>query len=113
MKPKPEEIDETEYIIIDGSNYKEEKWSAKMRTIYFALNFPRASLKIGEVKSGKKNISTNAVRFTTNDLGLTENEEREGSQINALRHTLWQATITKEFNPVLAAKIGYAPDQKK
>ena len=70
----------------------------------FALRRPIIALDIGKVVQGKDktNISTNTVRFATNDLGLAENEVREGSQTNAFRHALWTATISNKYGAGIA-----------
>ena len=38
-------------------------------------------------------------------LGLSENAEHMGSQVNALRHTLWQAMLTKSYDQSTAKEI--------
>lgn len=82
--------------------------SQNTRTIGFALRHPWAAMAIGSVSSGSTNISTNAVRFSTNDLGLSENASHEGSQVNAFRHTLWQAEITNQYGADIAHEVGNA-----
>lgn len=78
------------------------------REIGFALRHPIAAFAIGSVSSGSLNISTNAVRFSTNDLGLQENDAHEGSEVNAFRHTLWQSEITQEYGADIAQEVGNA-----
>jgi hypothetical protein len=51
------------------------------REIGFAIRHPIIASKIGKVESGSTNISTNAARFATNDLGLQENDANEGSKL--------------------------------
>ncbi len=80
------------------------------RTIGFSARHPIASNTIGYPVKGSTNISTNAVRFSTR-VGLTENDAHEGSQVNAFRHTLWQATITKNFGSDVAQEIGNAHEE--
>jgi len=77
------------------------------RTIAFAIRHPIAATTIGTPERGSRNISTNAVRFSTR-IGLTENAAKEGSQVNGFRHVLWQAAITKEFGTHIAKELGYA-----
>ena len=74
----------------------------------FALRHPVAAWHIGTVRSGSQNISTRAVRFSTNDLGLESRDSREGSEVNAFRHALWQAKITEEFGEQIAHEAGNA-----
>lgn len=89
--------------------------SSEVRTAIFVLWHPVAANQIGFVDpgKGKTDITNDAVRFSTNDLGLNENSSNEGSQINAFRHALWQATITKTLidGEKLATEIGYAHEE--
>lgn len=98
-------------LIIEHTDSLADEGSSKIRTIYFAGFFPYAALSIGKVKSGSTNISTNSVRFSTNDLGLIENNAHEGSQVNAYRHALWQATITHRFGTTVAEGAGNAHEE--
>ena len=79
--------------------------SSNTRMVGFTLRHPIASFSIGSVSHGSTNISTNSARFAINT-GLPENKAMEGSHINAFRHTLWQATITKEFGASTAKEAG-------
>lgn len=81
---------------------------SKSREWGFALRHPLAALAIGSVSSKSNNISTRAVRFSTNKLGLQETPSHEGSEVNAFRHTLWQADITKEHGVGIAKEVGNA-----
>ena len=74
------------------------------KTLGFSLRHPIAALSIGLPKKGSTNISTNSVRFSTR-IGLEENTQKEGSQVNAYRHTLWQAEITKNLVQVLLNRL--------
>ncbi len=81
--------------------------SMNSRTIGFVTRHPYIAAQVGEVSPGSTNISTNTVRFATR-IGLNENAAHEGSQVNAFRHTLWQASITTEFGESVAKQIGNA-----
>ncbi|NPV90056.1 MAG: hypothetical protein HPY50_04680 [Firmicutes bacterium] len=83
---------------------------SKIRTAGFILRHPVAANRIGyaDPKKGKTDITNNAIRFSTNNLGFNENKDFEGSQVNAFRHVLWQAAITKELGPQTALEAGYA-----
>ncbi len=94
-----------------GYEVEEKTEGSKERTIEFALDHPIIALNIGQFKSGSTNITTNAVRFSTNDLGLKESSSKEGSQVNAFRHVLWQATITKRYGPEIAREVGFAHEE--
>jgi hypothetical protein len=41
-------------------------------------------------------------------VGLEENAAHEGSHVNAMRHTLWQANISSAFGPDIATQVGNA-----
>jgi hypothetical protein len=77
------------------------------RTAGFALKHPAAAISIGRPLRGSTNISTNSVRFSTR-IGLHENEMKEGSQVNAFRHVLWQAEVTARHGISVAKRIGNA-----
>jgi hypothetical protein len=81
------------------------------REIGFALRHPIIALAVGSVSSGSTNISTNAARFATNDLGLKETKSHEGSEVNAFRHTLWQSKIARDYGPRIAKQIGNAHEE--
>lgn len=89
--------------------------SAKVRTILWAIGHPVAANQIGEAEpgKGKTNYTNVAIRFSTNDLGLTENAFHEGSQVNAYRHALWQAMITKSVpgGEETAKAVGYCHEE--
>ncbi len=95
----------------DNISPKNGNKSSKERTIEFATAHPVIALEIGAYKIGATNITTNSIRFATNELGLNENEEKEGSQVNAFRHVLWQATITKRYGIDIARKVGFAHEE--
>ena len=106
-----------EKVVIDGTNNQKEDWkptSTKKRTLEFGTRYPAAFLSIGYVilGIGLKNISTNSVRFAAGlELGEPEENEKEGTQVNAFRHTLWQATITSMFGADAALMIGNAHEE--
>ncbi|TCB30223.1 hypothetical protein E0H86_10115 [Acinetobacter sp. ANC 4635] len=86
----------------------------------FAIKHPQIAYQIGSVDPNpasvlKPNISTIASTYQLNllnpaelsKLGYTQDEVTlEGSMGNALRHTLWQALITKEFGKNIAIEVG-------
>lgn len=87
--------------------------SANTRTIDFTLRHPEIAAQIGSYISGSLNISTNAVRFSTRiglnkDIDFLGKTYNEGSQINAFRHVLWQATIANNFGEDIAKEVGDA-----
>ena len=52
-------------------------------------------------------LTTRAIRFSTR-IGLTENVEHEGSQVNAFRHVLWQAMLTRRYGSEIAKQFADA-----
>ncbi|MBD2780845.1 hypothetical protein ID852_08425 [Xenorhabdus sp. 42] len=99
---------------IPGTGVK-SKWQRDIQQYIFGLANMNAALEIGMYAPGTTNISTNAARFST--LGdsnkyphgvLQENGSFEGSQVNAFRHALWQATITAKFGEETASRIADA-----
>nr|WP_320159420.1 VENN motif pre-toxin domain-containing protein [Acinetobacter sp. S40] len=88
----------------------------------FAIKHPQIAYQIGSVDPNpasilNPNISTIASTYQLNllnpaelfKLGYTKDEVVfEGSMGNALRHTLWQAMITKEFGKNIAIEVGNA-----
>lgn len=106
-----------EKVVIDGTNNQKEGWiptPTKLRTLAFGAHYPMAIRPIGRVKLGigETNITTTSVRFATGlELGEPEENESEGTQVNAFRHTLWQATITSRFGAEAATMIGNAHEE--
>jgi RHS repeat-associated protein len=88
--------------------------SSACREWAFAASHPWIAREVGPVFTAlspiglhSTNISTNAVRFTTG-MGLSENASHEGSEVNAMRHTLWSSTITSQYGAGIAQQIGNA-----
>jgi len=90
------------------------------RTFKFSARHFISAFAIGSVSRGAGNISTNSARFSTRGsspaaAGPVLNEQsgmgNMGTQVNAFRHVLWQATITKEFGIKTATEIGNAHEE--
>lgn len=71
----------------------------------FALSHPFIAYDIGPYIEGRrcKNITTTSVRFASN-LGLNNPKMMagEGTQVNAIRHVLWTATIKSKYGLEIA-----------
>jgi len=87
------------------------------RTLKFAIRHPIIAGEIGESQKGETNISTNATRFSTRGSSteaegsvLSEPKElgNKGSEVNAFRHVLWQATITSKYGAGIGRQVGDA-----
>ncbi|MDO4642018.1 MAG: hypothetical protein Q4A84_10040 [Neisseria sp.] len=81
----------------------------KEKALRFIISHPIAAFKIGMKADRARNITTNSVRFSIH-LGLNDtfNPDGRGTQVNAVRHTLWQATITSRFSATVAKEAGDA-----
>lgn len=108
------------YIDPDGMAPTEGPGPSWWRTAKFTMRHPLDAATIGYVSPGATNISTNAARFATRGasaeskssvLEEPKGQGNEGSQVNAFRHVLWQATITKEFDGDIANHIGKAHEE--
>ena len=94
-----------------------------MRTAAFAVRHPIIASQIGSYQKGSSNISTNAVRFATRGTSSESNSVlqsinrvgsenlSEGTQVNALRHGVWQATITAKYGEGIAKQVGNAHEE--
>ena len=73
------------------------------------MKHPINALKVGYYDEGSNNISTIASNFEINIVNKANLGKRsEGTSGNAIRHTLWQAIITKEIDATHAERIGNA-----
>ena len=89
------------YALNNPVKYTDPTGLDAMAEFLFAISHPIPAAAIGSYVKGSTNISTNAIRFSTN-LELRENASREGSEVNAVRHTLWSATVAKAFGASVA-----------
>ena len=89
--------------------------SMNSRYVGFAVRNPIAAGRIGfGVTPGATNISTNSTRFATRGevlYGSKRSQEDRGSENGAFRHSLWQASITSEFDRSVAAQAGNAHEE--
>jgi RHS repeat-associated protein len=98
-----------------AQNQNDYQARSSTRTFGFVLRNPAIATRIGEVESGSLNISTVSTRFAAS-IGLkdyvigTSPEQRstEGTEVNAFRHVLWQASISSEFGASVAVQVGNA-----
>ena len=71
----------------------------------FALRHPFIASYIGKYVEGKRctNITTTAIRFAVNlKLKQPESANKEGTQVNALRHALWTGIISRFYGKTIA-----------
>ena len=91
-----------------------------MREAGFAVRHLRIASEIGTYVKGSDNLSSRAVRFATRGTSSESNSilkqtisvngknVTEGTQVNAFRHGLWQATITATYGESIAKQVGNA-----
>jgi len=99
---------------IDPDGMQAKPGPAWFRTGLFAISHPIAAYNIGKYERGSTNISTNSTRFATRGEvleGSKNGQEDRGSQNGALRHTLWQATITTKYGSEIAKQAGDAHEE--
>ncbi|EGV34713.1 DUF6973 domain-containing protein [Neisseria weaveri] len=82
--------------------------SRRSKVIRFIISHPIAAQTIGLDSDRATNITSNAVRLSNATKLDNSHRDGRGTQINAVRHTLWQAAITSRFNADIARKIGDA-----
>lgn len=78
-----------------------------VRLYWFAIKHPGIALEIGDYEHYSTNISTNSQRFAESS-GVPEPKEMkaEGTHLNAMRHVVWQATISSRFGEDIAEQAG-------
>jgi len=86
--------------------------SKKTKEALFALMYPGQAKAIGAVSKGANNISTISFRFAENS-GLArvrpeDEKDKRGTEVNALRHVIWQGMITLHFGEVISTAAGMA-----
>ena len=87
----------------------ENSSKSDLRQIGHGMKHPINALKVGYYDEGSNNISTIASNFEINIVNKANLGKRgEGTSGNAIRHTLWQAIITKEIDATHAERIGNA-----
>ena len=80
-----------------------------VREVAYSINHPIIAVRVGFAKDGGKNLSSVASNFAINMSRAGRlTTEGEGSQRNAIRHTLWQAILTDKFGKGHAKRIGNA-----
>ncbi|ASK26701.1 DUF6973 domain-containing protein [Neisseria chenwenguii] len=95
--------------LLTGCQTYQEHQSRRSKIAQFVVNHPVAAKAIGvETKRGV-NISSNAARLAERT-GLDDkaNGDGRGTQVNAVRHTLWQAAISSRFDSIVAERAGNA-----
>lgn len=91
-----------------GCGSVEKTFKDKPQLLKFATQHPLAAAAIGR-DDGSLNLTSSAIRFSTR-LGLDnqKNGDGRGTQVNAIRHSLWQAAISARFGQDIAKKAGDA-----
>ena len=100
----PQTLNKYVYVRNNPLRYVDPDGHDDVEMVQFLLRHPIIAANIGESKRGSNNISTNAARFA-DSLGLREDSSNEGTQVNAVRHATWQATITSRFGGGIAKEV--------
>ncbi|MCE1644612.1 hypothetical protein LWT37_22210, partial [Enterobacter hormaechei] len=85
-----------------------------VKQLIFAKLYPKEALEIGLFSKGSTNITTNAVRFATQGdekkgtFTQPKEMQGEGTQVNAFRHMIWQATLAARYGEKIAKHAGDA-----
>lgn len=84
--------------------------SRRNKILKFAAKHPVAAQAIGLPGESSVNITANSERFAfrTGLDNQANGGEGLGTQVNAVRHALWQSAITARFGAEIAEKIGNA-----
>ncbi|WFQ78825.1 hypothetical protein PXH59_14335 [Xenorhabdus sp. SF857] len=109
------DIIKNQYDFFSG---EKTNWQRDLQQYMFAVGNLDKVFTIGGISPGSTNISTSALRFSTqgnrdtNPHGVfQENNRREGSQVNAFRHTLWQSAITAKYGDEIASRVADAHER--
>jgi RHS repeat-associated protein len=84
--------------------------TSKVKTAGFIMQRPISAVLIGLPNDEKNNISSVASHYSIN---ITKHAEMKedldiGSPANAMRHTIWQAIITRDLGENVAVRVGNA-----
>jgi hypothetical protein len=101
----PDWVYSSSSIIRNEPPTEEQKNSATLGVI---ILHPIASIKVGSVKRGGKNISSVSARIARHAAENGNMTVGIGSERNALRHVIWSGIITAKFGNNVAKLIGNA-----
>lgn len=107
---KPLELNPGGAVNNEDVNY--EGYESNTKETLFIMTHPFIAWDIGKIEKGKDNISTVSHRFASSGNGDNAleykdiNGNSEGTEVNAFRHTLWQATITAKYGSQIAKEVG-------
>lgn len=96
-------------LLISGCQTYQEDQSRRSKIAQFVVTHPVAAQAIGVEDKKSSNISSNAKRLAERTgLDNRANGDGRATQVNAVRHTLWQAAISSQFDSQIAEKAGNA-----
>jgi hypothetical protein len=110
-EPSPTMVDPNGFTPEEGhteNNHEAPLLPPIMRVGEFLLRHPEIAAQIGNFQHHATNISTDAQRFAENSGFPKEGEAGDGTHWNAIRHSVWQATITSKFGESIAKEAGDA-----
>lgn len=100
----------TTAVLLSGCQTYQDAQSRRSKLAQFVLSHPVAAKAIGVQNPQSDNITSNAFRLAERS-GLDDQAngtDSRGTQVNAVRNTLWQAAITAQFGSDIAQQVGDA-----
>lgn len=96
-------------LLLAGCQSYADNQSRRSKIAQFFINHPIAAQAIGVEDKKSSNITSNAVRLSERTgLDNHANGDGRGTQVNAVRHALWQAGIASQFDSEIAERAGNA-----
>ncbi|WP_416189046.1 DUF6973 domain-containing protein [Neisseria sp. CCUG17229] len=96
-------------LLLAGCQSYRDDQSRRSKIAQFFISHPVAAQAIGVEDKKSTNITSNAARLSQRTgLDNQANGDGRGTQVNAVRHTLWQAAIASQFDSDIAERIGNA-----
>ncbi len=96
-------------LLLTGCQSYQDNQSRRSKIAQFFISHPVAAQAIGVQDKKSSNITSNAVRLSQRTgLDNQTNGDGRGTQVNAVRHTLWQAAIASQFDSNIAERAGNA-----
>ncbi|PSJ80238.1 DUF6973 domain-containing protein [Neisseria iguanae] len=96
-------------LLMAGCQSYQDNQSRRSKIAQFFINHPVAAQAIGVQDKKSTNITSNAVRLSERTgLDNQANGDGRGTQVNAVRHALWQAAISSQFDSEIAERAGNA-----
>lgn len=96
-------------VLLGACQTYQDDQTRRSKIAQFIINHPVAAKAIGAEDKKSSNITSNAARLAERTgLDNRANGDGRGTQVNAVRHTLWQAAISSQFDSQIAERAGDA-----